>query len=290
MTTLIAIDGSPTSQAAIDQIVALPEPGGQIDLLHVLEATPPHSSGMLAWPELHAEIQAAHERARAMLDHETERLRDAGFETTALVRDGDVASVILELAETRGVEQVVVGSHGRGTIGRFVLGSVSNRVLHHAPCSVMVARPRASTRATGPRVLIGFDNSEPARAAVDFLANASWRSSAQVTVLAVQQLTNLFRMDLLEADCQQFQEENTALEIALDQIADRLAPDVASIDTLTHASPRPHEILLRVAAERDTDLILLGHAGRSAVGRFLLGSVATKVAHQAGCSVLVVRR
>ena len=171
-----------------------------------------------------------------------------------------------------------------------MLGSVSDRVLHHAGCSVLIARPRAGGGKPELRVLVGFDGSEHSRAAVEAVANASWSKTAHVTILTVQQLTGLFRMDLLETDCVAFQEAHEQLEINLGQLADLLRPEVASVDTLMLASPRPHEAILRNAAEADTDLIVLGHAGRGAVGQFLLGSVANKVAHQAPCSVLVVRR
>lgn len=72
------------------------------------------------------------------------RGRAAGVRVTFLIWEGDPGESIVEAAASEGVSMVVVGSHGRGTVGRFLLGSVSDHVVHNAHCPVLVVRARAS--------------------------------------------------------------------------------------------------------------------------------------------------
>jgi nucleotide-binding universal stress UspA family protein len=65
---------------------------------------------------------------------------DKGVELETYAREGDPAEVIIELANEQQADLIVVGSRGLTGIKRFLLGSVSNKVSHHAPCSVMIVR------------------------------------------------------------------------------------------------------------------------------------------------------
>jgi nucleotide-binding universal stress UspA family protein len=66
--------------------------------------------------------------------------RDAGVEVTTHAREGDPADVILELAEKTKADLILVGNKGMTGARRFLLGSVPNKISHHAPCSVYIAR------------------------------------------------------------------------------------------------------------------------------------------------------
>jgi nucleotide-binding universal stress UspA family protein len=70
--------------------------------------------------------------------------RAAGAQATFLLWDGDPGDSIIAAAESEAVDMIVVGSRGRSTVGRFVLGSVSDHVVHRAQCPVLVVRPRES--------------------------------------------------------------------------------------------------------------------------------------------------
>jgi len=71
-----------------------------------------------------------------------ERGRQAGVAVSFLVWQGDPGDMIVAAAEAEHADMVVVGSHGRGAVGRFLLGSVSEHVVRNAPCPVLVVRPR----------------------------------------------------------------------------------------------------------------------------------------------------
>jgi len=75
-----------------------------------------------------------------------QRARAAGTVATFLVWEGDPGEAIVNAAEAEDVDLIVVGSHGRGPVERFLLGSVSDFVVRHAGCPVLVVRTRATDR------------------------------------------------------------------------------------------------------------------------------------------------
>ena len=76
----------------------------------------------------------------ATLREAAERVEDAGVAVTTYAREGDPADAILDVAEERGADLIVVGNKGMTGAKRFLLGSVPNKVSHHAPCSVLIIR------------------------------------------------------------------------------------------------------------------------------------------------------
>jgi nucleotide-binding universal stress UspA family protein len=82
----------------------------------------------------------AREDVSQTLDEAAGRLREAGLEVEIHAREGDPADAILDVAEEEGADLIVVGNKGMTGAKRFLLGSVPNKVSHHAPCSVMIIR------------------------------------------------------------------------------------------------------------------------------------------------------
>jgi len=66
--------------------------------------------------------------------------REAGIEATGHAREGDPADAILDVAEETGADLIVVGNKGMTGVSRFLLGSVPNKIAHHAPCDVLIVR------------------------------------------------------------------------------------------------------------------------------------------------------
>jgi nucleotide-binding universal stress UspA family protein len=81
-----------------------------------------------------------HRAADTLVADIAERLRAAGFRTTTEVREGDARHVVLDCAGDWHADLIVLGSHGRRGINRFLLGSVSESVVRHAACSVLIVR------------------------------------------------------------------------------------------------------------------------------------------------------
>jgi nucleotide-binding universal stress UspA family protein len=143
---LIATDGSEFSEGAIDACCQLVTLGAASEILvvSVYEAQIPMPAEPFAISaEYYQKLDdLAHARAVEAVEAAAERIRSCEREATVTtkVELGRPAQVIVECAAEWGPDLVIVGSHGRGFWGRLSLGSVSDAVVHHAPCSVLVVR------------------------------------------------------------------------------------------------------------------------------------------------------
>jgi nucleotide-binding universal stress UspA family protein len=140
MKILLAIDDSKFSEAAAASLAGQFRPqDSEIRLLHVVEPTaisePPQMSRGY-YPELEDRLPHAEE----VVDRTAIMLSSAGFTVTTSIATGDARSVILDEAAEWHADLIVLGSHGRKGLGRFLLGSVSEAVAHHARCSVQIVR------------------------------------------------------------------------------------------------------------------------------------------------------
>ena len=144
MRILFATDGSPCSDYALEEgCRLLPIAGAEVLVVSVLDtmvyATGHEGMGIGLAAVLDREEKAiAADLARAKA-----KLVEAGATVNAIELEGDPAAMILETAASFHPDVVVLGTHGRGPLGRLVLGSVSDGVLHHWPGAVMIVRPRA---------------------------------------------------------------------------------------------------------------------------------------------------
>jgi len=146
---LLATDGSKDAEIASRTVADLAgRTGSELHVLYVWEAANPYvedvqmAGGEPVNPRLDAELRSLFERqAREILDAEVERVRAAGGTVAqAHLRMGRADREIAALAEEIGVGLVVMGSRGRGGIRRALLGSVSDSVVRHAHCPVLVVR------------------------------------------------------------------------------------------------------------------------------------------------------
>jgi len=131
---LVAYDGSESAKRALEEAAKLTHNGGTVTIVSVAEELPQfgRAAAMLV-PEEHEE------RRRELREAET-LLTERGIAAKVVERRGDAATMILDEAEKEGVELIVMGTRGLGSGKRWLLGSVSTKVLHHAPSNVLVVR------------------------------------------------------------------------------------------------------------------------------------------------------
>lgn len=143
MKILVAVDDSKFSQAAVRSVAAMPwPPPTEIKVLHVIE--PPSlimGREMTAHdPEFEAVWMAVREQAKALVTGVVETLQQSGLTATTALAEGDPKSQIIDVAGNWHADLIVLGSHGRHGLNRFLMGSVSEAVVRHAHCSVEIIR------------------------------------------------------------------------------------------------------------------------------------------------------
>jgi nucleotide-binding universal stress UspA family protein len=140
MKILLASDSSKFSETAAKSLAGQFRPQDtEVRVLHVVEPTaisePPQMSRGY-YPELDEQLP----EAREIVERAAKTLSSAGFRVTTAVATGDARSIILDDAAEWRADLIVLGSHGRKGLGRFLLGSVSETVARHARCSVQIVR------------------------------------------------------------------------------------------------------------------------------------------------------
>ena len=143
MRILLAIDDSKFSEAAAETVIEQARPHGtEVRILHVLESPPLLVARELGGfePALESALEFQKQQAEAVVAKAAELLRAQGLKVTAAVEMGDPKSKILDVAEEWQADLIVLGSHGRTGLNRFLMGSVSDAVARHACCSVEIVR------------------------------------------------------------------------------------------------------------------------------------------------------
>jgi len=143
MKILLAVDDSQFSEAATEAVLRQARPQDtEVRVLSVREPPSfPTASGKAYYAAIDAEIQESANRVEALVAKTAESLRSKGFKVTSSASDwADPKSKIIEVATEWNADLIVLGSHGRSGLSRFLMGSVSEAVARHAPCSVEIVR------------------------------------------------------------------------------------------------------------------------------------------------------
>lgn len=139
-TVVLATDLSPTSEAATTAALDFAASVGA-RLLAVSVVDP----GTLRLPggRYLARVDQVRAERERVAQELVARGRSMGVTVDFLVWEGDPGEAIIEAAQAEGADMIIVGSHGRGAVGRFLIGSVSDHVVRHASCPVLVVRSNA---------------------------------------------------------------------------------------------------------------------------------------------------
>lgn len=312
MKILIGYDGSECADAALDDLAhaGLAE-SVEVHILSVAEVwlpPPPPSSYEIIEEARNAESPAELQRdfakhcaaakdALVLAERARDRVqaRFPSWKVSAGSSCGSAAWELVAKADQWKPDLIMVGSHGRTALGRFVLGSVSQRVLTEALCSVRIARGRVDEPNSPVRIIVGTDGSPASEEALRAVAARNWPAGSEVKVVLVDDplapeflgkvIPPLGRM--LEEDRQ---EERAWVETISRQSMDILRLAAIKVTSVVREGDPKREVP-KAAEEWGADCIFVGSAGFSnRFERFVLGSVSAAVAARAHCSVEVVRR
>lgn len=239
--------------------------------------------------QIQGRIVDALERAGAETVREAAtRGRDRGVPTVTEVLQGEPYRTIVDYAETYDIDLVIMPTHGRRGLERFLLGSTTERVVRRSDVPVLTIRPDDDVTVRYPyrTVLIPTDGSDSAGAALDVGFEVADAASAAVHLLSVVDVTTL-GVDV-RADIQADALEESATEI-VDTAAERA--NAAGIDPTTAVEfggsiPR---VIRSYVTDHDVDLVVVGTHGRTGFDRYVLGSVAESLVRTAPVPVLTTR-
>jgi nucleotide-binding universal stress UspA family protein len=140
---VVGTDGSDTASEAVRQAIELAQVSeARLDIVAAFEPVPP-SRLREEGGEVPGDVQYAvgpREDVNVTLDGAVGRAKQQGVEAESYPREGDPADAILDVAEEIEADLIVVGNKGMTGAKRFLLGSVPNKVSHHAPCAVLIIR------------------------------------------------------------------------------------------------------------------------------------------------------
>lgn len=311
MKLLIGYDGSDGARAAIADLkdAGLP-PAGEAEVLSVADVFPHLAPESFAPSSPEAPASPMIKRARALAAAALADARVTADEGAATARGvlpaswtvravtcGDSpAWGVVKRADEWSPDLVVIGAHAGTPASRvLMLGSVTQKIVSHARCTVRVGRPRL--RGAGPvRALVGYDGSSGARAAVDAVARRKWPPGTEVVLVAVADaqarmavLASFRNLATSAAAGEGDADECEGLAAGLHAMAEHLRNAGLANVTPVVREGDPRAVLLAEAEARQVDCVFVGARGLSRVERFVLGSVSAGVAARARCSVEVVR-
>lgn len=223
-----------------------------------------------------------------------ERLRERGVNVETIVVAGEPARVLIEEAEPQHADLIILSTHGRSGLGRWIYGSVADQVMRTATVPVLLIPSGCHFRwpdQRAPRILVPLDGSPLAEGALKpavALADSLAASLILVRVIGLRVVTHSWSypdgtaylaesLDLEEAEARQY----------LDRIAARLRGEGREVKEIAQIGV-PAFTIIDIAREEQADLIALSTHGAGGLTRLVMGSVATTLVRHASQPVLVI--
>lgn len=224
-----------------------------------------------------------------------EPLKARGLRTDTAVAEGNPAAQILSQARWLPADLIVMGTHGRGGFERWVLGSVTEKVLRKAECPVLTVSQRtlkmpAAGRAPFSKILCGVDFSPSSQRAVEFAVSLAIEGHARLFLVhAVEALpeTELRHTPTFDLQAYRRSAEEFLGKKLSEVLSNGMRENVRAEEILVWG--RAYREILRVASEKDVDLIVMGVQGRSPLDLMMFGSTTHHVVRAADCPVLSIR-
>jgi len=287
MKILIAYDGSSFSDAALDDLLRAGLPSkAEALVVSVSEVFMPVASHAGLVPALPgAEILLQEKNDALEIAQSAARRINQSFPHWIVRAQGYAGSTVMEIlaeADHWQPDLIVVGSHGRSALTRFFLGSVAMSVLHGARCPVRVVRGDVRPDQTPIKNIIGVDGSPFGAAVIESVARREWPADTEFRVVTCY---GPFRRQIEPSVSEPeklFAEKTQNEAVARLRAAGLNASGEALLDD-------PRLALIEEADTWKADCIFVAARGLNTFERLLLGSVSSKVAGHAPCSVEVVR-
>lgn len=263
---LLSTDGSEFSEGAVRESINVAKKcSSKLYVISVIETNPEFETLAL---EI---IEKAEKETRQHLESVKGRASKEGVACEIIAHRGEEPyQYIVDEAAKNNVDMIIMGRRGRTGLKRLMMGSVTAKVICHAPCNVLVV-PRAA-RIELKNILIAIDGSKYS----DVVASEAIAIARQTNALIFAICVASTEADMKEA------EEN------VDKVKLMAEKEGLKVDRICEKG-RPYEVIVNKAKEKNVDLIVLGSHGRTGLKRLLMGSVTERVIGHADCAVLVVK-
>lgn len=245
---IVGVDGSEAGFDACRQVARLAEQDAEIDAVAVVHLGPAVAAALDA---AHV-VDVLEREAEAALEHAIDIL---GGRAHKLYLDGFVTAALLDEIKRFHATLLALGTHEHRRATEILMGGVAGELLHEAPCSVLIARPRPMDSFPSA-IIVGDDGSPHAAAAVSVARELTLRFGITLQVITA--------LDGKDVNLPRVHHHARFAEVV-----------------------EGHPVTALVEAARDADILVVG--SRRLHGFKALASVSERVAHQAPCSVLVVR-
>lgn len=308
MKIVFATDGSSNADAAIDVMLYRPWPdNAQVKVISCVERTPPLVSKIfLKLGSLAAQAEKAWlEDIQEIVDKTVERLKTKFPKVSGELVDGDPKDKICEFAKRWGADLIIMGTYSQKDVPMYVMGSVTDAVTSHAPCSVSVLRSISADTAEKElefnqpidedKYLLPVDDSSYSEAMVASVLSRPWPKNAYFSIVHVVEPVNIGGFKRLsqvnpkqmeDVTKQELDERKQAGKALVERIGKRFKEKFPDAKVLTEVfEGNIREKILEVSRDWPADLVILGSRGLNKFDELKLGAVSRVVLFYAPCSV-----
>lgn len=292
---VVPTDLSPIADEALARALEIARPtGASIEVMTVLGQIDGDSFNPIRYsPEASARKESSTNLLRESLEALVARHDTEGVQVSVSVRKGRPLHTVLAFARRQRADLLVVGTHDRGVLHHFLVGSLAEELVRRAPCSALVVHEQDKQPSEGVRsVLVPVDLSEATGHLLRYAAALTTMLDARMNVLHVVEpipVLDTFSGAMTLRDMVPDMKKHSAAELQkmLDRVDMGFDVDGDQYGVFVDEGHAASTIVDRSKREK-TDLIIIGRRGRSAIERFFVGSVTERVVRHAPCPVLVV--
>jgi nucleotide-binding universal stress UspA family protein len=282
-TIVVGFDESNSSKAALTEAAHwIKRHGGKIILVHAVYFDEEEFG--IAPDQLEKRLKVGEKvcvQTKKMLTSEW------GIEVQSLLCEGDPPTVIMDIANGKKADLIVLGTYGRKGLNRLLMGSVTSQVIVNSPTDVLVVK-KPCTECTGTyrSILVAFDGSEFSRKALKRACDLSKIDGAEITALYVipryEEMVEFFRTGSIQKSL--YREGQKIIDRAK-ELASEEGISIKTIIEEGHAGDK----IIETAGRQGNDLIVMGTCGWRGLNKAIMGSSTERVVIHATSPILVVR-
>ncbi|MFA9415381.1 universal stress protein [Natrinema sp. HArc-T2] len=287
-TILVPTDGSDHAARAVEQALTLADWfDATVHAVSVVDTSA--ASGLLSSGSVRKEFISQLEDGAERAVEAIETMADDSIAVQTAVLEGEPKKKIISYAADIDADLIVMGTHGRSGVSRFVAGSVTEHVVRNADCPVLTVRGTEQAEPSDgyEEILVPTDGSDAAGAAVDHGLELARAADARVHAVTVLDTGDMAASPTLSPPTEIVKQLETERQNATDEIAARAREDGLAATTAV-LEGRPGTELLEYIDDHGIDLVVMGTHGRSGLDRLLLGSTTERLLRHASAPVLAV--